>query len=441
MASDSTVPKRKEPLVVSSHVSRPREEPRYPPFYSNPASGEQTPDPVFAMPPPFRDNRDYTLMLTNYSPCSSWRVIRDRVLRITPGLRVVHVRTVNPITAIVQAKGFDQVVAFISAVNSHDTGNGVAERMFAALVNFDRPPPMHHLYNNYHQHHYNGASSSSGIPSPMVPNDAPLAAVPQEQQPDTAESSGSNNNNNNSTPRESGGPSGSGTPKMTAMPLPPLPHMLGHPPTLPPPPPPHAAHPSGPMHAPPHAPHPMGLPPFGAAMPPPQFNHHPMGPPLGPPPPQLAMPPQQPNSLSYIHVVTPAGEYVTIPVINSDLLPRPLHSHSTPGAGRRLNSATEKQVCYIGNIPFNTQWQDLKDFLRTGAAIYHVEVPLNEENMPRGYAIATFFTEEDAANAIRLFDGAQFNGRELRVRYNERPSKRTNHGDANGAATEKLQSP
>lgn len=38
---------------------------------------------------------------------------------------------------------------------------------------------------------------------------------------------------------------------------------------------------------------------------------------------------------------------------------------------------------YIGNIPFTTQWQELKDHLRTAGDVYRVEIPESYDGRPK----------------------------------------------------------
>lgn len=102
-------------------------------------------------------------------------------------------------------------------------------------------------------------------------------------------------------------------------------------------------------------------------------------------------------------------------------------SFKSRGGSHSYSTIHDKQRLFIGNIPFATQWQDLKDFLRQAGKIFRVEIPESDNGMPKGYAIAMFYTEEDAANAINMFDKAMFNGRELNVRYDK--NKRFSRND------------
>jgi len=77
---------------------------------------------------------------------------------------------------------------------------------------------------------------------------------------------------------------------------------------------------------------------------------------------------------------------------------------------------------FIGNIPFESDWKDLKDFLRrsVGDSILRVEIPRNE-NGSKGFGIAIFQTSIDAKRAIDNCNGVMFQGRPLTVRYDKFP--------------------
>lgn len=74
---------------------------------------------------------------------------------------------------------------------------------------------------------------------------------------------------------------------------------------------------------------------------------------------------------------------------------------------------------YIGNIPFTTQWQELKDHLRAAGDIYRVEIPESFDGWPKGFALAAFQSEQGAQNAIDMFHDTPFQGRTLTVRFDK----------------------
>lgn len=76
----------------------------------------------------------------------------------------------------------------------------------------------------------------------------------------------------------------------------------------------------------------------------------------------------------------------------------------------------EPRGIFIGNVPFNTTWMELKDHLRSAGNILRCDVPHFADGKPRGYAVALFETPKEAKEAVALFDGTPFAGRPLRVR-------------------------
>lgn len=80
----------------------------------------------------------------------------------------------------------------------------------------------------------------------------------------------------------------------------------------------------------------------------------------------------------------------------------------------------DKTRLFIGNIPFESDWRDLKDLLRSVGNIQRVEIP-KLDNKSKGFGIAIFENEIDAKRAIELLDGVNFQGRSLTVRYDKFP--------------------
>ncbi|KAL1739327.1 hypothetical protein HDZ31DRAFT_17525, partial [Schizophyllum fasciatum] len=90
---------------------------------------------------------------------------------------------------------------------------------------------------------------------------------------------------------------------------------------------------------------------------------------------------------------------------------RPGSSEGGTGPGRSL---------FVGNLPFHVQWQDLKDLFRSsGGTILRADVALGADGRSRGFGTVTFASEADAERARALFDGYEFNGRQLKVHYDK----------------------
>lgn len=74
---------------------------------------------------------------------------------------------------------------------------------------------------------------------------------------------------------------------------------------------------------------------------------------------------------------------------------------------------------FIGNIPFNCQWQDLKDLFRSAGQILRADVSLGPDGRSRGFGTVLFQTTEDAMNAVQMFNGYEYQGRTLKVHFDK----------------------
>lgn len=74
---------------------------------------------------------------------------------------------------------------------------------------------------------------------------------------------------------------------------------------------------------------------------------------------------------------------------------------------------------YVGNLSYDTSWQNLKDFVRetcgTGDTV-HVEVIEGSDGRSKGYGIVKFSSAREASRAIRQLDEKELQGRQLHVR-------------------------
>lgn len=115
------------------------------------------------------------------------------------------------------------------------------------------------------------------------------------------------------------------------------------------------------------------------------------------------------------------------------------HQHYNGGGG---SSGAHKHAhlprLFIGNIPYTTRWQILKSHLSAAGEIQRVEIAMDHEQRSKGFAIATFYNREDALNAIDMFDGKPFFGRELTVRFdkfsNSYHSSNNNNANSNNGS-------
>eukprot|EP00501_MAST-03F_sp_TOSAG23-6_P001666 GSMAST32.ASY1.ANO1.1735.1 assembled CDS len=81
------------------------------------------------------------------------------------------------------------------------------------------------------------------------------------------------------------------------------------------------------------------------------------------------------------------------------------------GGNRRSSHAGTNQRVYIGNLPYNCRWQDLKDFAMIGGEVLRADI------LPSGGAgVVEFQSAEDAKRAIPLLSNQDFDGKVVYAR-------------------------
>eukprot|EP00080_Pristionchus_pacificus_P013367 PDM73387.1 RNA binding protein [Pristionchus pacificus] len=71
---------------------------------------------------------------------------------------------------------------------------------------------------------------------------------------------------------------------------------------------------------------------------------------------------------------------------------------------------------YVGNFPYQTTENDLGNFFSQAGHVTGVRIVVDRETgRPKGFGFCEFADEQGAQNAISQFNGADFNGRSLRV--------------------------
>ena len=74
-----------------------------------------------------------------------------------------------------------------------------------------------------------------------------------------------------------------------------------------------------------------------------------------------------------------------------------------------------QSTIFIGNLPFSTTEDELKNMFEKFGTIVKVHIPTNRETgQPRGFAFLEFSTEESAQAALAN-DSAEVNGRNIKV--------------------------
>ncbi|ELR15584.1 uncharacterized protein ACA1_164640 [Acanthamoeba castellanii str. Neff] len=72
-------------------------------------------------------------------------------------------------------------------------------------------------------------------------------------------------------------------------------------------------------------------------------------------------------------------------------------------------------LVFIGNLPYTTSWQDLKDRFRQAGNIIRADVLLDTTGRSKGQGTVLFESPGDAQKAIRMFDNTDFQQRIITV--------------------------
>ncbi|KAI0296292.1 hypothetical protein B0F90DRAFT_1747081 [Multifurca ochricompacta] len=71
---------------------------------------------------------------------------------------------------------------------------------------------------------------------------------------------------------------------------------------------------------------------------------------------------------------------------------------------------------YVGNLPYQAGWQDLKDLFRSAGNIIRADINIGADGRPKGSGTVIFETAKDAQQAISMYNGFDWYGRILEVR-------------------------
>jgi RNA recognition motif-containing protein len=71
---------------------------------------------------------------------------------------------------------------------------------------------------------------------------------------------------------------------------------------------------------------------------------------------------------------------------------------------------------YVGNLPYSVSENDLRRLFSQAGTVESVALPLDRETgRPRGFGFVQMANDEEADNAINMFNGYNLEGRQLRV--------------------------
>ncbi|KAG0639601.1 hypothetical protein HOY80DRAFT_886009, partial [Tuber brumale] len=103
----------------------------------------------------------------------------------------------------------------------------------------------------------------------------------------------------------------------------------------------------------------------------------------------------------------------------------------TPDRGLPVNLTngaliTESRGVFVGNLAYDTQWQELKGFLEPAGHLERCDVP-QTDGRGRGYGTALFSSAEGAQRACYMFDQQFFKGRQIKVRLDKYTMRKQNN--------------
>lgn len=108
--------------------------------------------------------------------------------------------------------------------------------------------------------------------------------------------------------------------------------------------------------------------------------------------------------------------------------------NASGGGGQSHQSAS----VYVGNLAFETSWQDLKDHMRGAGNVDQANVLTGDDGRSKGCGIVLFQRPQDAQRAIRELHNSQLHGRPILVREDREQGgsggggRRGGHGSAAG---------
>lgn len=90
------------------------------------------------------------------------------------------------------------------------------------------------------------------------------------------------------------------------------------------------------------------------------------------------------------------------------------------GRGFSDEPASKGTQLYVGNLSYNTTWQDLKEHFKQAGDVVRADVKTSDNGRSKGFGIVRFSSPEDAEAAITSLGGVELDGRPLEVRLDHK---------------------
>lgn len=91
-------------------------------------------------------------------------------------------------------------------------------------------------------------------------------------------------------------------------------------------------------------------------------------------------------------------------------------SSVSPSASSNGKDSEPDRQLFVGNLPYNVRWQDLKDLFRQAGSVIRADIQMNQEGRSRGIGIVVMSSMKEAMHAIQMLHNTDFMGRTLEVR-------------------------
>eukprot|EP00300_Choanocystis_sp_HF-7_P040101 c6524_g1_i2.p1 GENE.c6524_g1_i2~~c6524_g1_i2.p1 ORF type:complete len:153 (-),score=23.58 c6524_g1_i2:118-576(-) len=94
-------------------------------------------------------------------------------------------------------------------------------------------------------------------------------------------------------------------------------------------------------------------------------------------------------------------------------------ARSARGAPARYDDPVQGRQIFVGNLSFQTTWQELKDACRKYGDVERADVMQDRDGRSRGFGVVLFSTPGAANRAIQRMNNTDLDGRAVSVKLDE----------------------
>lgn len=85
-----------------------------------------------------------------------------------------------------------------------------------------------------------------------------------------------------------------------------------------------------------------------------------------------------------------------------------------------IPSRSHNRQCFVGRLPLDITWQQLKHHFSQSLVVERVEVMVHPNGVGKGYGTARFTTGQDALKAVNLFNNSVIGGTPIQVKLDRK---------------------